>query len=139
MSFRLGIDLVAVEDVEESLHVHAERYLERIYSPRELADCRTASGVIAAERLAARFAAKEAAIKVLRPGADTSVPWQAIEVVREDGGGVELVLSGRAADLARTGRLASFAVSLTHEGSYAAAVVLAEAEQPGGGLDNKPG
>ncbi len=139
MSLRLGIDLVAVEDVEESLNVHADRYLERIYSRRELADCRAASGAIVAERLAARFAAKEAAIKVLRPGADTSVPWQSIEVVREGGDGVELVLSGRAADLARAAGLASFAVSLTHEGSYAAAVVLAEAKQPGGGDDNEPG
>jgi holo-[acyl-carrier protein] synthase len=134
VSLRLGIDLVAVEDVQASLNVHADRYLQRIYSPRELADCRAASGAFVAERLAARFAAKEAAIKVLRPGADTSVPWQSIEVVREGGDGVELVLTGRAADLARAAGLGSFAVSLTHEGPYAAAVVLAEAEPSGGGV-----
>ncbi len=123
---RLGIDLVAVEEVEASLRAHGDHYLRRVYSPRELDDCRNGSGGLASERLAARFAAKEAAIKVLRPAADVGVPWQAIEVVRDTGCGVELELSGRAAELAHAAGLGSFSVSLTHEGGYAAAVVLAE-------------
>ncbi|HXH95934.1 MAG TPA: holo-ACP synthase [Gaiellaceae bacterium] len=129
MSLRVGIDLVAVEDVEASLCAHSDRYLQRVYSTRELEECRAGSGAVVLERLAARFAAKEATIKVLRPRADEAVPWKTIEVVRDAVGGVELKLSGSAADLARDAGLASFAVSLTHERSYAAAVVLAEVER----------
>ena len=68
-----------------------------------------------AERLAGRFAAKEATMKVLRPGADDAVPWTAIEVRRDPAG----IGRGRAArprgELAcARGRL-GLAVSLTHE------------------------
>jgi holo-[acyl-carrier protein] synthase len=124
MPFRVGIDLVSVESVEESVRAHADRYLERIYTVRELEDCRRGAGVDA-ERLAARFAAKEAVLKVLRPR-DEGVPWRAIEVIRDPSGWVELALSGRAAELAAEAGVAGLAVSLTHEGTYASAVVIAE-------------
>ncbi|HWT95715.1 MAG TPA: holo-ACP synthase [Solirubrobacteraceae bacterium] len=124
MPVRVGIDLVRVEDVEDSINRHAERYLERVYTGRELADCRSEHGV-QAERLAARFAAKEAAIKVLRPDGE-AVPWLDIEVRREPGGWVELELARRAAGLAERAGVASLAVSLTHESGYASAVVIAE-------------
>ncbi len=127
MSFRLGIDVVAVEDVEQTLRAHADHYLDRVYTRREIDDSRALSGEIVAERLAARFAAKEAAIKVLRPTRDVAVPWRAIEVARVAGGWVELRLSGRAEALACDAGLESLTASLTHAGSYAAAVVLAEA------------
>jgi holo-[acyl-carrier protein] synthase len=127
MSFRVGIDLVAVEAVEESVRVHADRYLHRIYTDRELEDCRTSDGVDA-QRLAARFAAKEAALKVLRPS-DEGVSWRALEVRRSAGGWVDLALSGEAAALATRAGVAGLAVSLTHEGPFASAVVLAELEE----------
>jgi holo-[acyl-carrier protein] synthase len=129
MPFRVGIDLVSVESVQDSVETHADRYLERIYTARELDDCRTAEGV-SAERLAARFAAKEAALKVLRPG-DEGVPWSAIEVVRDPAGWVDLRLSGRAAALAAEAGASGFAVSLTHEGAFASAVVIAEVDDGG--------
>jgi holo-[acyl-carrier protein] synthase len=126
MALRVGIDLVAVPEVEESLRVHADRYLARIYTAREVDDCRGGSAEVLAERLAARFAAKEAAIKVLRPEAQEAVPWNAIEVVRSASGATELELSGRAAELADAAGVMSVSVSLTHEKGYAAAVVVAE-------------
>lgn len=124
MPVRVGMDLVSVASVEESLSLHAERYLERVFTPREVADC-SPSGAPEPERLAARFAAKEAALKVLRP-ADVGVPWRAIEVRRDAGGWVELELSGAAATLAREAGVTELAVSLTHEAGTAAAVVIAE-------------
>ena len=123
---RVGIDLVAVESVRESLRTHAARYLHRIYTEGEIADCRAAEGM-RAEGLAARFAAKEAALKVLRLR-DEGVSWRAIEVVRDPGGWTSLRLSGRAAELAREARFAGLAVSLTHEGPFASAVVVATLE-----------
>jgi holo-[acyl-carrier protein] synthase len=124
MPVRVGIDLVSVDSVKEAIESHAEHYLQRVYTERELEDCSTPSGVDP-ERLAARFAAKEAALKVLRPG-EVGLSLRAIEVRRSPGGWVELELSGTAAELASDGGLSGFALSLTHDGGYASAVVIAE-------------
>jgi holo-[acyl-carrier protein] synthase len=124
MPVRVGIDLVSVEAVRESIRTHAQRYLDRVYTERELEDCMTASGVDP-ERLAARFAAKEAALKVLRPG-DVGLSLRAIEVRRSPGGWVELELSGVASALASDSGLSNFALSITHEAGYASAVVIAD-------------
>lgn len=123
MSLRVGIDLVSVEAVAESIREHGDRYLQRIYTDAELRDCQSAEGP-SAERLAARFAAKEAALKVLRPAAE-AIPWNALEVVRRPQGWVELALSGRALSSATDQGLDDFALSISHEAGYATAVVVA--------------
>lgn len=124
MALRVGIDLVAVATVAESLRgAHREHYLERIYTGREVDDCRGPSGRVEPERLAARFAAKEAAIKAL-PGAGEEVRLTQIEVVRDESGNVSLELSGRAAELLAKAGGGELAVSLTHEGGFAAATVV---------------
>ncbi|GAC1318291.1 MAG: holo-ACP synthase [Thermoleophilaceae bacterium] len=124
MAIRVGIDLVSVALVRDSLRDHAERYLERVYTDLEVSDCRSTAGIDPA-RLAARFAAKEAALKVLRPDAH-AVPWLAIELRRDPAGWPLLELSGAAADLAADEGIVDLAVSLTHEGAYASAMVIAE-------------
>jgi holo-[acyl-carrier protein] synthase len=124
MALRIGLDLVAVDAVAQTLRgEHREHYLERIYTEREVEDCRGPSGRIEAERLAARFAAKEATIKAL-PGAGEGVRLTAIEVRSEANGEVRLELSGRAAELAREAGISELALSLTHEGGFAAASVV---------------
>jgi holo-[acyl-carrier protein] synthase len=124
MALRVGLDLVALSTVVESLRgQHGDRYLERVYTAGEVADCRDADGELAAERLAARFAAKEATIKAL-PGAGEGVAPSQIEVVRGESGEVALRLSGRAAELFALCDGAEIAVSLTHEGGFAAATVV---------------
>ena len=126
MGQRVGIDLTSVSAVSEAISAHGHRYLERVYTAGELADCGTDPA-----RLAGRFAAKEAAIKVLRPAPGTALPWRDIEVQRQPDGHVELHLQGRAAARAEQQGLAGFAVSLSHEGGAACAVVLAE-DRPAG-------
>jgi holo-[acyl-carrier protein] synthase len=121
---RVGVDLVAVASVREAVDRHADRYLERIFTPQEIADSRSSNG-LDVERLAARFAAKEAMLKVLRPH-ETPVPWQTIRVRRCPGGWVELELDGAAARLATEAGIVELALSLTHEGPLACAVVVAE-------------
>ena len=74
--------------------------------------------------LAARFAAKEATIKVLRP-VDHQPDWRSVEVRRDPAGWCTMALSGRAAVLADQAGITDLAVSLTHEGDLAAAVVVA--------------
>jgi holo-[acyl-carrier protein] synthase len=124
MPLRVGIDLASVELVRDSIRTHGEHYLKRVYTAREIDDCSTADGVDA-ERLAARFAAKEATLKVLRPGA-VGVGLAAIEVVRDPKGPSALQLSGSAAALAQEAGITELALSLTHDGGMAAAVVIAD-------------
>jgi holo-[acyl-carrier protein] synthase len=123
VGLRVGIDLVSVELVAEALRDHGDRYLERVYTAREVEDCRRGTEP-APERLAARFAAKEAAIKVFRPG-HRALPWPQIEVRRDPAGWVELSLTGAAEALAAELGVEDLAVSLTHEHSFASAVVVA--------------
>jgi holo-[acyl-carrier protein] synthase len=121
---RVGIDLVSASAVADALAAHGEHYLRRVYTEREIADC---GGVDAPDplRLAARFAAKEAAMKALRVG-DAAVPLRTIEIVRGADGAPDLELHGAAAAVAAAAGLTAFAVSLTHEAPYASAVVVAE-------------
>ena len=126
MGLRVGIDLAAVGAVAESLAgPHAEHYLERIYTPREVEECRDPEGEIEPMRLAARFAAKEATIKAL-PGGGEGIPLTAIEVQTDaETGEVRLALAGRAAEVADEAGIGELALSLTHEADYAAAAVVA--------------
>ena len=125
---RVGLDLVSVSSVQEALDApHAERYLRRVYTEGEVADCQNAEGTDA-ERLAARFAAKEAALKVL-PIGDEGVSMNCIEVRRETSGRVWLELHGHARTLASRAGIDELSLSLTHEGGFAAAVVAADTRE----------
>jgi holo-[acyl-carrier protein] synthase len=120
---RVGIDLAAVAEVADSIARYGDRYLRRIFTPAEVADCAGAPDVRAA-RLAARFAAKEAVLKVLRPTVDVPA-WTEIEVRRTPDGWCRLELHGSAARIATEAGLDGWSVSLTHETAVAAAVAMA--------------
>lgn len=122
---RIGCDMVRVEDVTASVERFGDRYLRRVFTPHELDVC---SGPARDQRLAARFAAKEAVVKVLRPR-DIALPWRSIEIRRQSWGGCEVALSGNASMLAREQRLADFQVSISHESEYAIAMVMATRNQ----------
>ena len=122
-SIRVGTDLCSVQDVAESIATFGDRYLQRVYTAHELEYC-SQDPALSAERLAARFAAKEAAMKVLRP-LDVRPDWRTIEVRRDPGGWCELALSGSAARMADEAAITSLSVSLSHEAGLANAVVIA--------------
>lgn len=122
--------MTSVTGVQDSISTHAERYLKRVYTDGELAECQTPGG-LDAERLAARFAVKEATMKVLRPTEHDAVPWTEIEVRHADASdAVEVELRGRAAELATETGVGALSASLTHEAEFAAAVVVAEMTTP---------
>jgi holo-[acyl-carrier protein] synthase len=120
---RVGIDLCSVRDVAESIERFGDRYLRRVYTEHEVEYCGK-DPARSAERFAARFAAKEATVKVLRPR-DSWPDWRSIEVRRDPGGWCELSLTGTAAQLARDAAISSLALSLSHDGGMANAVVVA--------------
>lgn len=121
---RVGVDAQPVEDVRDALRAHGERYLRRVYTQHEIETCSDADASPSAESLAARYAAKEAVLKVLRV-TDEAPPFTDIEVVREPGGWTSLRLSGTARSLADAAGLTAFEVSLTHTRQLAMAVVIA--------------
>ncbi len=121
-TLRVGIDLVQVSRVAESLQRFGDRFLRRVFTEGEISYA-TADPAQMAERLAARFAAKEATLKALSLA--DRMTWRDVEVRRDAAGGCAVALSGGAArEAARSGTV-ELAVSLSHEGDYAAAVVVA--------------
>jgi holo-[acyl-carrier protein] synthase len=124
MVLGLGTDLIETGRVEASIARFGERFLERIFSPEEIAYCQRKKN--AAESFAARFAAKEAGAKALGTGISRGVTWREFEVKREASGKPSLHLSGRAAELAGAMGVRRIQLSLTHSREFALAVVVVE-------------
>jgi len=122
-----GVDLIEVERIARSIERFGERFLRRVYTDHEIAYCSRKR--INAESFAARFAAKEATLKVLRP-VDAIPAWRSIEVCRQPGGWTELVLSGAAAVLAEEQGILQLSVSLSHGAGVGMATVVARCSVP---------
>ena len=124
MVIGLGTDLIEIERIERSVARFGQRFLERVFTPGEIAYCHAKKG--SAESFAARFAAKEAGAKALGTGISRGVSWKEFEVKRKPGQRPELHLSGRAAEIARELGVKRMSLSLTHSRQMSMAVVVAE-------------
>ena len=114
-----GIDAIEIDRVQKTLDRHPERFLERVYTPLEVAFCH---GRV--RELAVRFAAKEATMKALGTGI-RGVGWREIEVLSDRRGKPLIYLHGRAAERAETLGMGPAEVSLTHSDTLALAFVVA--------------
>lgn len=119
-----GIDMVEIGRIQESVDRYGKRFLDRVYTASEQAYCLRKR--MAAESLAARFAAKEAGAKALGTGISRGVSWLEIEVVREPGGRPTIRFHGRAAEFASRMGAGRAALSITHTGAFALASVVLE-------------
>ncbi len=117
----LGLDATEIDRIADVLRRHGDRFLERIYSPGEIAYCQRHRDP--APSLAARFAAKEATMKALGTGAARGVAWRDIEVVRH-GGPPQLRLQGGALRHFQALGARSSLLTLTHSRDLAIAQVL---------------
>jgi holo-[acyl-carrier protein] synthase len=115
----VGIDLIEVERVRRSLDRFGDRFLARIYTKQERRYC---DGQ--AERLAARFALKEAVGKALGTGIG-DVSWREIEVLNDDNGRPNLILHGSAQRVATALGLLHWSISLSHNRTQAVGMVVA--------------
>ena len=122
----IGTDLIEIARIEESIRRFGPRFLERIFTPAEIAFCQRKRS--SAESFAARFAAKEAAAKALGTGISRGVTWLEIEVLRTPASAPTLHLHGRAAQRALSLGVRHSSLSLTHSRSVALAVVILEDE-----------
>lgn len=120
----VGTDLAEVDRIRNSVERFGERFLERVYTrgEREYALSKANSS----ERLAARFAAKEAGMKAIGTGWRRGVTWRDFEVINELSGRPTLHLSGVASQIASKIGVARISLSLTHTAAMAFAIVLLE-------------
>ena len=121
-----GVDIVETSRLEVALERHGERFARRVFSPAEIAYCEKFKKK--GERYAARFAAKEAAFKALGTGWGEGVHWLDVEVTHQASGKPELLLTGRAQELAREMGVTSAAVSISHSDRYVIAQVIFESQ-----------
>ncbi len=124
MILGLGVDVCPIERIEQVLGRHGDIFSSRVFTDREREYAGT--GVVMAERLAARFAAKEAAIKALN--APEGLRWLDMEVVNAENGSPCLNLEGNAALRAQEMGVSRTLISLSHAGGVAVAVVIFEGD-----------
>lgn len=120
----VGIDVQSIDDVAASLGQYGARYTRRLFTNHEIESCGE-NPVTAAPGYAARFAAKEAVLKILDVG-ETVPSWKAIEVRRTRGGRPKIVLLGEAAELARRQGIEVISLSISHDSGVAIAAVVAQ-------------
>jgi holo-[acyl-carrier protein] synthase len=120
-----GLDIAEVDRIEAAIRRYGAPFLERLYTPGEVAYCESHKDKF--ERYAARFAAKEAAMKALGTGWSRGVRWRDIEVTREPSGRPTLRLEGVAAQIALRMGVKNISLSITHSGNVALAQVIFEA------------
>jgi holo-[acyl-carrier protein] synthase len=114
-----GIDLVECTRLQEVIDRHGERFLKRIFTPGELDYCDGRKRSI--EHLAARFAAKEAVMKVLGTGWTGGIRWTDIEVSNDPAGRPEIQLTGKCSERASQLGIDTVLISITHTAGHAMA------------------
>lgn len=120
----LGLDIAEIDRIEAAITRHGAAIIERLFTPREAAYCESHRNKF--ERYAARFAAKEAAMKALGTGWRAGVRWRDIEVVREPSGKPTLHLAGAAGQFAERLGVKNISLTITHSGNLALAEVIFE-------------
>src|SRR5437879_8049559 len=119
-----GIDIAEVPRIRKAIERFPGRFLERIYTAGEIRYCDSKANRV--ERYAARFAAKEAAMKALGTGWNHGVRWRDCEVVRMAGGRPNMVFHGTAAAFASRLGVKNAVLSLSHTAEQAVAQVILE-------------
>jgi holo-[acyl-carrier protein] synthase len=118
---RLGFDLARISGVAESIRHFGRRFTDRCFTAHEIEYALQGSG-LCAERLAARFAAKEAVVKALQLS-EAGVSLRDIEVVKQADGSCTIALHGQARRIADGLGVQRILVSLSHDGDCAGAFV----------------
>lgn len=121
-----GIDLIECERIRELWDRHGMRVVERLLTPAEWTYVHSHKDFI--PRLAGRFAAKEAILKVLGTGWRGGIAWNDMEILNDRAGGPHLRLSGECARVAEQLGITRIFISITHTANYAAATATGVSE-----------
>ena len=118
-----GIDVVEVDRIASMLEDHGQRFLDRVFTPREQAYAEQGQKR-RGERYAVRFAAKEAALKAIGTGWRDGIAWTDIEVVSLPSGQPTLEVTGKAGEIAAVAGIDRWLISMSHIGPMGFASVL---------------
>jgi holo-[acyl-carrier protein] synthase len=119
-----GIDITDVRRIAESIQRFGDRFLRRVFTEGEIRYCDSKANRV--ERYAARFAAKEAAMKAIGTGWNCGVAWRDVEVCRLPGGRPTITFHGKAAEFASKLDVKRVALSISHTEQLAIAQVILE-------------
>src|SRR5512139_215581 len=126
----IGVDIVDVSRVAKLLERYGDRFLRRVFTDPEAKYAM--GGANRAERLAGRFAMKEAVMKALGTGKSQGILWRDVETVRGPMGRPVVRLHGQAVRWLRYRGGGNVHASITHDGGKAVAFVILER---GGGTE----
>ncbi len=118
-----GIDLVDFPRIENLIERHSERFLDRVFTQREQNDAAAVKNTT--EKLAGRFAAKEAVLKLLGTGWRGKIAWTDIEVVNNPLGQPVVEITGEVKNIAQQSGIEQITLSITHTANFAIASVVA--------------
>jgi holo-[acyl-carrier protein] synthase len=124
-----GIDLVDFPRIEDMVARHGERFLDRVFTAAEQKYANSNKNGI--EKLAGRFAAKEAVMKLVGTGWRGKIAWTDIEVVNTETGQPQVKLSGEIRKIADKLGITKISVSITHTANFAIASAVALTESDG--------
>jgi holo-[acyl-carrier protein] synthase len=122
----IGIDIIEVARVREVL-ARTPRFAQRVFTAAERAYC-DGRGAVAAQHYAARFAAKEAALKALQTGWRGGISWQDVEIASRESGAPFLIFHGSVQELFEKSGASAAHLSMSHTSEHAIAEVILERE-----------
>lgn len=125
MIVSIGIDIIEVVRIREVL-LRTPRFAERVFTPAERAYCESRGDAVAAQHYAARFAAKEAALKAFQTGWRGGISWQDVEVSAQESGAPFLKFHGQVLELFERSRATATHLSISHTSEHAIAQVVLE-------------
>lgn len=118
-----GIDLVDCPRIEQMVQRHGERFLNRVFTTAEQAYARKSKNSV--EKLAGRFAAKEAILKLMGTGWRGKIAWTDMEITNNEVGQPEVALSGEVKEIAERLGIGHISISITHTANFAIASAVA--------------
>ena len=122
MIIGLGTDIVEIDRIRSMIERHGQSFLDRCFTKLEIEYAlRHRDSAI---RFAGRWAAKEAAVKVLGTGFVKGITFHDIEVLPLESGQPQLTLSGGAADMAGDLGIESMLITISHAKLYATATAI---------------
>jgi holo-[acyl-carrier protein] synthase len=124
MIIAIGIDIIEVARVSEVL-LRTPRFAERVFTEAERAYC-DSRGAVAVQHYAARFAAKEAALKAFQTGWRGGISWHDVEISARETGAPYLVFYGLVLELFNSSGATMAHLSLSHTSEHAIAQVILE-------------
>ena len=124
MIISIGIDIIEIQRIREVLS-RTPRFTERVFTTAERVYC-DSRGAVAAQHYAARFAAKEAALKAFQTGWRGGISWQDVEIASRESGAPFLIFHGPVQKLFEKSGATAVHLSMSHTSEHAIAQVVLE-------------